>query len=160
MNCQQQPHRWALLNLMLPDVFPSSEKFDDCFNISRRLLDKTMLDRAHWLLQPFQLRRLKIEVRDEYPLIKGGFVHFGIRHKKTSCSSASNSAPLAAMLPGFSFCGGRSQGSPIIGPLPLMMSNVMVSRQVEKDLPPKVEHKIYCPLTDMQVCRYHVVYSD
>eukprot|EP00606_Chrysophyceae_sp_TOSAG23-5_P000494 GSChrysophyteH2.ASY1.ANO1.908.1 assembled CDS len=55
---------WALLNFLLPDVFSSSEQFDDWFNLD---VDDTeakqrIIGQLHKLLRPFMLRRLKADV--------------------------------------------------------------------------------------------------
>merc|ERR1711871_252016 len=55
---------WALLNFLLPDVFSSSEQFDEWFNLD---VDDTetkqqMIGQLHKLLHPFMLRRLKDDV--------------------------------------------------------------------------------------------------
>lgn len=56
---------WALLNFLLPDVFDeaSGEIFAGCFNINsfqEKRVDPIMLGKAHTLLKPFMLRRLKV----------------------------------------------------------------------------------------------------
>jgi len=55
---------WALLNFLLPDVFASSEQFDEWFNLD---VDDTeakqrIIGQLHKLLRPFMLRRLKADV--------------------------------------------------------------------------------------------------
>eukprot|EP01035_Chromulina_nebulosa_P022015 gene22015-28499_t len=60
---------WALLNYLLPDVFASSEQFDDWFNLD---VDDTeakqrIIGQLHKLLRPFMLRRLKVEVEKSLP---------------------------------------------------------------------------------------------
>ena len=55
---------WALLNFLLPDIFASSEQFDDWFNLD---VDDTeakqrIIGQLHKLLRPFMLRRLKVDV--------------------------------------------------------------------------------------------------
>jgi SWI/SNF-related matrix-associated actin-dependent regulator of chromatin subfamily A member 5 len=55
---------WALLNFLLPDVFSSSEEFDEWFNLD---VDDTeakqrMISQLHKILRPFMLRRLKADV--------------------------------------------------------------------------------------------------
>ncbi|KAK7591268.1 hypothetical protein V9T40_002881 [Parthenolecanium corni] len=52
---------WALLNFLLPDVFNSSEDFDEWFN-TNNFLDTSLVERLHGVLRPFLLRRLKSEV--------------------------------------------------------------------------------------------------
>ncbi|XP_037087225.1 SWI/SNF-related matrix-associated actin-dependent regulator of chromatin subfamily A member 5-like [Pollicipes pollicipes] len=53
---------WALLNFLLPDVFNSSEDFDDWFNTNECLGDNSLVERLHAVLRPFLLRRLKSDV--------------------------------------------------------------------------------------------------
>jgi len=53
---------WALLNFLLPDVFNSSEDFDEWFNTNSCLGDDTLVKRLHGVLKPFLLRRLKADV--------------------------------------------------------------------------------------------------
>ena len=60
---------WALLNFLLPDVFESSEQFDDWFNLD---VDDTeakqrIIGQLHKLLRPFMLRRLKVDVEKSLP---------------------------------------------------------------------------------------------
>lgn len=53
---------WALLNFLLPEVFSSSDDFDSWFNTNSCLGDKSLVERLHYVLRPFLLRRLKSEV--------------------------------------------------------------------------------------------------
>ncbi len=53
---------WALLNFLLPEVFSSSEDFDEWFNTNTCLGDDTLVKRLHGVLKPFLLRRLKSDV--------------------------------------------------------------------------------------------------
>ena len=60
---------WALLNFLLPDVFSSSEQFDEWFNLD---VDDTeakqrMILQLHKILRPFMLRRMKIDVEKSLP---------------------------------------------------------------------------------------------
>ncbi|TMW51170.1 hypothetical protein DOY81_003786, partial [Sarcophaga bullata] len=43
---------WALLNFLLPDVFNSSEDFDEWFNTNSCLGDDTLIQRLHAVLKP------------------------------------------------------------------------------------------------------------
>ncbi|OZJ01930.1 hypothetical protein BZG36_04839 [Bifiguratus adelaidae] len=52
---------WALLNFLLPDVFSSSEDFDDWFNKQGGDQD-AVVAQLHKVLSPFLLRRLKSDV--------------------------------------------------------------------------------------------------
>jgi len=55
---------WALLNYLLPDVFASSEQFDEWFNLDVDDVEakQRMISQLHKLLRPFMLRRLKADV--------------------------------------------------------------------------------------------------
>lgn len=53
---------WALLNFLLPDVFNSSDDFDNWFNTNNCFGDDALITRLHAVLKPFLLRRLKAEV--------------------------------------------------------------------------------------------------
>ena len=60
---------WALLNFLLPDVFSSSEQFDEWFNLD---VDDTeakqrIIGQLHKILRPFMLRRLKADVEKSLP---------------------------------------------------------------------------------------------
>jgi SWI/SNF-related matrix-associated actin-dependent regulator of chromatin subfamily A member 5 len=60
---------WALLNFLLPEVFASSEQFDEWFNLD---VDDTeakqrMISQLHKILRPFMLRRLKADVEKSLP---------------------------------------------------------------------------------------------
>jgi len=60
---------WALLNFLLPDVFASSDQFDEWFNLDVDDDDakKTMIAQLHKILRPFMLRRLKVDVEKSLP---------------------------------------------------------------------------------------------
>ena len=60
---------WALLNFLLPDVFASSDQFDEWFDLDVEDEDakKTMITQLHKLLRPFVLRRLKVDVEKSLP---------------------------------------------------------------------------------------------
>ena len=55
---------WSLLHYLYPSIFPTSEKFDQGFNLNAKepTVDTSTLLRAKQLLQPLMLRRLKSEV--------------------------------------------------------------------------------------------------
>lgn len=55
---------WSLLNYLLPDVFSSSEDFDQWFGAggSRKEDGETMIRKLHTIIRPFLLRRLKADV--------------------------------------------------------------------------------------------------
>lgn len=60
---------WALLNFLLPDIFSSSQQFDEWFNLEIEDEDakKTMISQLHKILRPFMLRRLKADVAKGLP---------------------------------------------------------------------------------------------
>ncbi len=60
---------WALLNFLLPDVFSSSEQFDEWFNldVGDTEVKQRMIGQLHKLLRPFMLRRLKADVEKSLP---------------------------------------------------------------------------------------------
>jgi SWI/SNF-related matrix-associated actin-dependent regulator of chromatin subfamily A member 5 len=53
---------WSILNFLFPDIFPDSAAFDDCFNLTTSTVNRGTLEKAHYLLRPFMLRRVKNEV--------------------------------------------------------------------------------------------------
>jgi len=60
---------WALLNFLVPDVFASSEQFDDWFNldIDDAEAKNNLISQLHKILRPFMLRRLKADVEKTLP---------------------------------------------------------------------------------------------
>jgi SWI/SNF-related matrix-associated actin-dependent regulator of chromatin subfamily A member 5 len=60
---------WALLNFLLPDIFSSSEQFDEWFDleIDDEEAKKNMISQLHKILRPFMLRRLKRDVAKGLP---------------------------------------------------------------------------------------------
>jgi SWI/SNF-related matrix-associated actin-dependent regulator of chromatin subfamily A member 5 len=58
---------WAMLNFLDPVLFDSSDKFDSGFDLSKDLVDRELLSKAHYLLRPFCLRRTKAEVESKLP---------------------------------------------------------------------------------------------
>lgn len=60
---------WALLNFLLPDVFASSEQFDEWFNldVDDTAAKERIIGQLHKLLRPFMLRRLKVDVEKSLP---------------------------------------------------------------------------------------------
>lgn len=54
---------WALLNFLLPDIFSSSQDFDDWFSSETTEEDQDkVVKQLHTVLQPFLLRRIKNDV--------------------------------------------------------------------------------------------------
>ena len=60
---------WALLNFMFPDIFASSEQFDNAFHrhIGGTNVDLDLVCSAHKLLTPLMIRRLKKDVQKNLP---------------------------------------------------------------------------------------------
>jgi SWI/SNF-related matrix-associated actin-dependent regulator of chromatin subfamily A member 5 len=60
---------WAILNFLFPEIFPvqSAHKFDECFDLGNGKVDCEMLSKAHYMLRPFMLRRVKSEVENKLP---------------------------------------------------------------------------------------------
>ena len=60
---------WALLNFLVPDVFESSEQFDEWFNLDIDDNDEKnkLISQLHKILRPFMLRRLKADVEKSLP---------------------------------------------------------------------------------------------
>ena len=60
---------FSLLRFLHPSVFSTSETFDKAFHFEGDYLDvdQRLLDRAHYLLRPFVLRRVKSEVEQTLP---------------------------------------------------------------------------------------------
>jgi SWI/SNF-related matrix-associated actin-dependent regulator of chromatin subfamily A member 5 len=57
---------WALLNFLLPEVFSSSDAFEDYFKLDAMEND-AVVGRLHSILRPFLLRRLKADVAQDLP---------------------------------------------------------------------------------------------
>jgi SWI/SNF-related matrix-associated actin-dependent regulator of chromatin subfamily A member 5 len=128
---------WALLNFLLPDIFSSSEDFDEWFDLGdtadeeidpampkeeiaafkqKRELEKqhekqAMINRLHKVLRPFLLRRLKAYV-----------------------------AP---------FLGSHAR---------FFLTCLIATSEVEHGLPPKTEVKVFVGLTEMQRTWYKQVW--
>eukprot|EP01083_Nonionella_stella_P146847 462434_1 len=59
---------WALLNFLLPSIFDSSEAFENLFEFTEnKESESEILNHLHKLLQPFLLRRLKVDVAKDIP---------------------------------------------------------------------------------------------
>ena len=60
---------WALLNFLLPDIFSSSDQFDEWFDleIDDAEAKQEMISQLHKVLRPFMLRRLKADVAKGLP---------------------------------------------------------------------------------------------
>jgi SWI/SNF-related matrix-associated actin-dependent regulator of chromatin subfamily A member 5 len=71
---------WALLNFLLPDVFASSDEFDDWFNldVDDDEAKKQMISQLHKILRPFMLRRLKADVEKSLPPKKETLLFVGM----------------------------------------------------------------------------------
>ncbi|RHY03051.1 hypothetical protein DYB36_007935, partial [Aphanomyces astaci] len=73
---------WALLNFLLPDVFSSSEQFDEWYAFNLDTEDeeakKQMITQLHRILRPFMLRRLKADVEKSLPPKKETLLFVGM----------------------------------------------------------------------------------
>ena len=69
---------WALLNFLLPELFNSSDDFDEWFNTNTVEGDETLVQRLHGVLKPFLLRRLKSEVEKSLLPKKEVKIFFGL----------------------------------------------------------------------------------
>jgi len=60
---------WALLNFLVPDVFASSDQFDEWFNLDTEDTEakNKLIMQLHKILRPFMLRRLKADVEKSLP---------------------------------------------------------------------------------------------
>jgi len=68
---------WALLNFLLPEVFSSSDNFDEWFDIDDTNKNEVM-EKLHKILKPFLLRRLKSEVEKSLPPKKETKLYIGL----------------------------------------------------------------------------------
>lgn len=69
---------WSLLNFLLPEIFSSSDDFDEWFNLGpvgseelteeeKEKKNKQVIEQLHRILKPFLLRRIKKEVEKSLP---------------------------------------------------------------------------------------------
>lgn len=67
---------WSLLNFLLPEIFASSNDFDEWFNLGgkeegdmtdteKEERNKQIIEQLHRILRPFLLRRIKREVEKQ-----------------------------------------------------------------------------------------------
>lgn len=68
---------WALLNYLLPEIFSSSDDFDEWFDITSGDQDD-IIKKLHKILRPFLLRRLKSEVEKDLPPKKETKLYIGL----------------------------------------------------------------------------------
>eukprot|EP00903_Cladosiphon_okamuranus_P016661 g15364.t1 len=75
---------WALLNFLLPDVFSSSEQFDQWFNleIDDKEAKENIIHQLHKILRPFMLRRLKADVEKSLPPKTETILYVGLSSKQ------------------------------------------------------------------------------
>ena len=71
---------WALLNFLLPDVFSSSDDFEEWFNleIDDEGAKRQLVAQLHKILRPFMLRRLKKDVAKSIPPKKETLLYVGM----------------------------------------------------------------------------------
>ncbi|TPP65404.1 SWI:SNF matrix associated [Fasciola gigantica] len=68
---------WALLNFLMPDLFASSELFDDMFKTNSEQ-EQNLIQRLHAVLKPFLLRRIKADVEKRLPPKKEIKIYIGL----------------------------------------------------------------------------------
>ena len=66
------------MNFLLPEVFNSSENFDEWFSVSEASQNEAMAEKLHKVLKPFLLRRLKSEVEKSLPPKKETKLYIGL----------------------------------------------------------------------------------
>ncbi|KAL7123858.1 hypothetical protein ABFS83_14G010800 [Erythranthe nasuta] len=69
---------WSLLNFLLPEIFSSSEAFDEWFQISGDNDQQEVVQQLHKVLRPFLLRRLKSDVEKGLPPKKETILKVGM----------------------------------------------------------------------------------
>eukprot|EP00775_Hariotina_reticulata_P010968 gene10968-11123_t len=71
---------WALLNFLLPEVFSSSEKFEEWFSLGDggREKEAEVVQQLHKVLRPFLLRRVKSDVERGLPPKKETILKIGM----------------------------------------------------------------------------------
>lgn len=60
---------YSLLHYLMPRIFDNPDAFKNSFGFqgSDIVIDRQMLDKAHYMLRPFVLRRIKTEVEEKLP---------------------------------------------------------------------------------------------
>ncbi|XP_047311709.1 ISWI chromatin-remodeling complex ATPase CHR11-like [Impatiens glandulifera] len=69
---------WSLLNFLLPEIFSSSETFDEWFQISADNDQQEVVQQLHKVLRPFLIRRLKSDVEKGLPPKKETILKVGM----------------------------------------------------------------------------------
>jgi SWI/SNF-related matrix-associated actin-dependent regulator of chromatin subfamily A member 5 len=71
---------WALLNCLLPDVFSDSDTFDELFDLETGDAEakQGVITQLHRILQPFMLRRLKVDTDKTLPPKSEVFLYVGL----------------------------------------------------------------------------------
>ena len=71
---------WALLNFLLPEVFSSSEKFEEWFSLGDGGKEKEaeVVQQLHKVVRPFLLRRIKSDVEKSLPPKKETILKIGM----------------------------------------------------------------------------------
>lgn len=68
---------WALLNFLMPELFASSDMFDDIFKTNSGQ-EENLIQRLHSVLKPFLLRRIKADVEKRLPPKKECKIYIGL----------------------------------------------------------------------------------
>ena len=74
---------WALLNYLFPEIFTSSELFDETFDLSKSAVKHEMLEKVGPMLAPIMLRR----VRHILPTMKSLITSLGENRGRTKSTS-------------------------------------------------------------------------
>lgn len=57
----------AILKFLAPNVVTDLSLFEKAFNLTEKLIDRDLLNKAHYMMRPFMLRRIKSEVEQTLP---------------------------------------------------------------------------------------------
>lgn len=57
----------TILKFLAPNVFSDLALFETAFNLTEKVIDRNLLDKAHYMMRPFLLRRIKAEVEQKLP---------------------------------------------------------------------------------------------
>ncbi|KAF8572435.1 hypothetical protein P879_00003 [Paragonimus westermani] len=68
---------WSLLNFLMPELFASSDLFDDLFKLNSDQ-EQNLVQRLHAVLKPFLLRRIKADVEKKLPPKKECKIYIGL----------------------------------------------------------------------------------
>ncbi len=90
---------WSLLNFCLPTIFTSLEEFESWFDFDlTQELDQTTVDKLHTILQPFMLRRVKVDVCQDMPPKKEFLIYCGTTPLQDELIQACRDGSLSSFL--------------------------------------------------------------